>query len=205
MSLQIKNLNKKFEDLQVLSDVSFEVNKHDIVAIMGPSGVGKSTLLRCICGLEKMDSGSIIVDDENSDNDSSKNKIGFVFQNYNLFPHRTVFQNCVDSLLMQKEDRKIAEEKVLRYLRMLSIEDKKEAYPYQLSGGQKQRVAIARACVLSPSYLCFDEPTSALDEKSVFEVISLIQNLAKEELGILVVTHDKTFAQKVSTSIITLK
>lgn len=200
--LKILNCTKSFDGLKILDNVTLQVNKNEIVTVMGPSGIGKSTLLRCICGLEKMDEGEIEIDGLL---DEKNQKIGYVFQNFNLFPHRTVFQNCFDPLQIKKESKKDSIDKVDTFLKKLNIYDKKDYYPYQLSGGQKQRVAIARACVLSPSYICFDEPTSALDEKSCNDVIELIQTLAREDLGILVVTHDRDFAERISTRIITLK
>lgn len=200
--LKILNCSKAFGGLSVLDNVTLEVEKHEIVSIMGPSGIGKSTLLRCICGLEEMDEGVIEIDGlvENRNH-----KIGYVFQNYNLFPHRTVFENCVDSLYLKEENKEDANARVTTLLQNLNIWDKKDCYPYQLSGGQKQRVAIARACALTPGYICFDEPTSALDAKSCTDVIELIKLLAKDNLGILVVTHDREFAKKISTRIISLE
>lgn len=216
MKIQIKNLCKSFKDNQVLNNVSLDIDDQEIVVLMGLSGSGKTTLLRCLCDLETADSGEIIINgtyllkEENeksiyADKETKKKlrkEVGMVFQNYQLFPHRTVLQNLIDApiyhKLMTKEEVKKKAEELLEFLQ---IKDKASAYPSTLSGGQKQRVAIARACMLQPSLLCFDEPTSALDAESISLVTSIIQNLSKE-MAILIITHDETFAKAVGTRII---
>lgn len=216
MKIQIKNLCKSFKDNQVLNNVSLDIDNQEIVVLMGLSGSGKTTLLRCLCDLETADSGEIIINgtyllkEENgksmyADKETKKKlrkEVGMVFQNYQLFPHRTVLQNLIDApiyhKLMTKEEAKQKAEELLEFLQ---IKDKAGAYPSTLSGGQKQRVAIARACMLQPSLLCFDEPTSALDAESISLVTSIIQNLSKE-MSILIITHDETFAKTVGTRII---
>ena len=216
MKIQIKNLCKSFKDNKVLNNVSLDIDDQEIVVLMGLSGSGKTTLLRCLCDLETADSGEIIINgtyllkEENgksiyADKETKKKlrkEVGMVFQNYQLFPHRTVLQNLIDApiyhKLMTKEEVKKKAEELLEFLQ---IKDKASAYPSTLSGGQKQRVAIARACMLQPSLLCFDEPTSALDAESISLVTSIIQNLSKE-MAILIITHDETFAKAVGTRII---
>lgn len=216
MKIQIKNLCKSFKDNQVLNNVSLDIDDQEIVVLMGLSGSGKTTLLRCLCDLETADSGEIIINgtyllkEENgksmyADKETKKKlrkEVGMVFQNYQLFPHRTVLQNLIDApiyhKLMTKEEAKQKAEELLEFLQ---IKDKAGAYPSTLSGGQQQRVAIARACMLQPSLLCFDEPTSALDAESISLVTSIIQNLSKE-MSILIITHDETFAKTVGTRII---
>jgi len=199
--LEIKNITKRFGDNLVLDNVSLTVAQDEVVVIMGESGIGKSTLLRCIANLETIDDGTISIDG----NLSYPGKIGFVFQNFNLFPHKTIFDNCLEPLLINKVDHKTAISRVNDYLTKLKILDKSDQYPYQLSGGQKQRAAIARSCVLLPQYICIDEPTSALDEKSTQDVVEVIQTIAKQQIGILIVTHDMAFAKQVATKIITIE
>lgn len=216
MSIQIRNLYKSFHDNQVLRNVDLDVKEREIVVLMGLSGNGKTTLLRCLCDLETADSGEILINDsyllkeENgrsvyADKETKKalrKEVGMVFQNYQLFPHRNVLQNLIEApvyhKLMSKED---AVQKAEKLLERLQISDKLHAYPSTLSGGQKQRVAIARACMLQPSVLCFDEPTSALDVESIASVTSIIKDLSKE-MAILIITHDEVFAQRVGTRVV---
>lgn len=216
MSIQIRNLCKSFHDNQVLRNVDLDVKEREIVVLMGLSGSGKTTLLRCLCDLETADSGEILINDsyllkeENgrsvyADKETKKalrKEVGMVFQNYQLFPHRNVLQNLIEApvyhKLMSKED---AVQKAEKLLERLQISDKLHAYPSTLSGGQKQRVAIARACMLQPSVLCFDEPTSALDVESIVSVTSIIKDLSKE-MVILIITHDEVFAQRVGTRVV---
>jgi polar amino acid transport system ATP-binding protein len=198
--LTINNLSKSFNHLQVLENITFSVDTNEIVVIMGESGIGKSTLLRCIAKLETPDQGEVLINNQAVDN----GKIGFIFQNYNLFPHKTIFNNTLEPLLINKVDRTHAIQRVTSYLQRLNIADKAHQYPYQLSGGQQQRAAIARSCALLPEYLCFDEPTSALDEKSIDDVIRIIRDISNQNIGILIVTHDKQFAAQIATRIIYL-
>ncbi len=208
--LMIHNLSKSFGKKKVLNNVSFSIDHHEIVCLMGKSGMGKTTILRCLNQLESMDSGTITLDDlkllpgmkKNSD---FQKAVGLVFQNYNLFPHWTILENCINApvyhKLMTKDE---AVKKAETLLEEMQILEEKNSYPGTLSGGQKQRAAIVRACMLDPKILCFDEPTSALDTESSQKVADMITNLAKKEIGILIVTHDEGFAEKVSTKIIRL-
>jgi polar amino acid transport system ATP-binding protein len=217
MLLSVKNINKSFKGNKVLKDVSFEVDEGEIVAILGQSGAGKTTILRCINGLEICDGGSIEIDGEylceEKDGKSVypprqvekkiRRKLGLVFQNFNLFPHMSVMRNITQALIsVYGEGKKEAESKAINLLRLMGLEDKVNAYPFELSGGQKQRVAIARACAVSPKIMCFDEPTSALDPELRDGVASIISDLAKEKMTILIITHDMNFAKKIAQRII---
>lgn len=219
MKIQIKDLCKSFGNNQVLNNLNLEINDNEIVVLMGLSGSGKTTLLRCLCDLETADSGSMMINgsyllkDENGKavyaNKEEKKKlrkdIGLVFQNYQLFPHRTVLQNLVDAPVYHKQmNKQEAIKKAEELLLKLQIADKINSYPNTLSGGQKQRVAIARACMLQPSVLCFDEPTSALDVESIASVTSIIKDLSKD-MAILIITHDEGFANQVGTRVVRIK
>ena len=216
MSIQIRNLCKAFQDNQVLRSVTLDVKEKEIVVLMGLSGSGKTTLLRCLCDLERADSGEIIINDTyllKNENGKSvyadketkrllRKEVGMVFQNYQLFPHRDVLQNLIEAPIYHKlMSKQEAIQKAEELLKRLQIQDKLHAYPSTLSGGQKQRVAIARACMLQPSVLCFDEPTSALDVESIASVTSIIKDLSKE-MAILIITHDEGFAQRVGTRVV---
>lgn len=216
MSIQIRNLCKAFQDNQVLRSVTLDVNEKEIVVLMGLSGSGKTTLLRCLCDLERADSGEIIINDTyllKNENGKSvyadketkrllRKEVGMVFQNYQLFPHRDVLQNLIEAPIYHKlMSKQEAIQKAEELLKRLQIQDKLHAYPSTLSGGQKQRVAIARACMLQPSVLCFDEPTSALDVESIASVTSIIKDLSKE-MAILIITHDEGFAKQVGTRVV---
>ena len=216
MSIQIRNLCKAFQDNQVLRSVTLDVKEKEIVVLMGLSGSGKTTLLRCLCDLERADSGEIIINDtyllkhENgksvyADKETKRllrKEVGMVFQNYQLFPHRDVLQNLIEAPIYHKlMSKQEAIQKAEELLKRLQIQDKLHAYPSTLSGGQKQRVAIARACMLQPSVLCFDEPTSALDVESIASVTSIIKDLSKE-MAILIITHDEGFAKQVGTRVV---
>lgn len=203
--LELKNISKKFKDRQILSDFNLTVEKNKILAIVGPSGGGKTTLLRMLAGLEKIDSGEIIYNGESLPIDEleKRNLLGFVFQDFQLFPHLTVLENLVLSPIktmnMEKND---AEKKAIELLEKLGLEKQINNYPTSLSGGQKQRVALARAMMITPKIIGYDEPTSALDPELRLEVEKLI--LKNRELGItqIVVTHDLQFAENIADSIL---
>ena len=191
--LEIENLKKSFEDLDVLYDISLGVEEGEVVAIIGPSGSGKSTLLRCCTGLEQADSGTI----------HYEGSYGLVFQNFNLFPHYSVLKNIMDApISVQKQSKKEAEKEARRLLEKMGLGDKADAYPCQLSGGQQQRVAIARALALKPSILFFDEPTSALDPELTGEILKVIRELAEEKMTMVIVTHEMSFARDVADRVI---
>ena len=203
--LELKNISKKFKDRQILSDFNLTVEENKILAIVGPSGGGKTTLLRMLAGLEKIDSGEIIYNGESLPIDEleKRNLLGFVFQDFQLFPHLTVLENLVLSPIktmnMEKND---AEKKAIELLEKLGLEKQINNYPTSLSGGQKQRVALARAMMINPKIIGYDEPTSALDPELRLEVEKLI--LKNRELGItqIVVTHDIQFAENIADSIL---
>ena len=211
--LSVENLEKSFGDLQVLKDISMEVNHGEIVSIIGSSGSGKSTLLRCINRLETIDSGKITVDGqimvstENGKVQYANNdilneirlKTGLVFQNFNLFPHFNVLKNITQApIRVKKVPKDVAEREAMDLLKKLGLENRKDAYPHQLSGGQAQRVAIARALALKPVILFFDEPTSALDPELTGEVLKVIRSLAEMNMTMVIVTHEMSFARDIS-------
>ena len=203
--LELKNISKKFKDRQILSDFNLTVEENKILAIVGPSGGGKTTLLRMLAGLEKIDSGEIIYNGEPLPIDELEKRklLGFVFQDFQLFPHLTVLENLVLSPIktmnMAKND---AEKKAIELLEKLGLDKQVNNYPTSLSGGQKQRVALARAMMIDPKIIGYDEPTSALDPELRLEVEKLI--LKNRELGItqIVVTHDLQFAENIADSIL---
>ena len=193
--LEIEHIKKRFDDLQVLKDISLDIETGEIVSIIGPSGSGKSTLLRCITGLEQQDSGTIKFADNAS--------FGLVFQNFNLFPHMTVLQNITDApIRVQKRDRAQVMEEAAALLKKMGLEDKADYYPCMLSGGQCQRVAIARALALKPQILFFDEPTSALDPEITQDVLRVIKSLADLHIAMVIVTHEMSFARDISDRIV---
>jgi len=217
--LKVENINKTFDDLHVLKGVSFEMNKGEVVAIIGSSGGGKTTLLRCLTFLEKADCGSITIDGDNivadvdgksiypNDEELRKRalKVGLVFQDFNLFPHLTVLQNCtLAPTSVLKIDKTQAEETAKQVLDQVGLTEKLNEYPCNLSGGQKQRVAIARALCMNPSLLCFDEPTSALDPELTVEVLKVIKDLKAHGVTMLIVTHEIEFAREVADTAIFL-
>ena len=203
--LELKNISKKFKDRQILENFNLTVEENKILAIVGPSGGGKTTLLRMLAGLEKIDSGEIIYNGESLPIDEleKRNLLGFVFQDFQLFPHLTVLENLVLSPIktmnISKND---AEKKALTLLNKLGLDKQVNSYPNSLSGGQKQRVALARAMMIEPKIIGYDEPTSALDPELRLEVEKLI--LKNRELGItqIVVTHDLQFAENIADSIL---
>ena len=203
--LELKNISKKFKDKKILSNFNLKVEKNKILAIVGPSGGGKTTLLRMLAGLESIDSGEIIFNGENLPlNELEKrNLLGFVFQDFQLFPHMTVLENLVISPIQTmgiKKDE--AEAKAIKLLEQLGLENHCNSYPHSLSGGQKQRVALARAMMIEPKIIGYDEPTSALDPELRLEVEKLI--LQNKKLGItqIVVTHDLQFAENIADDIL---
>ena len=191
--LEVKNLKKSFDDNVVLKDISLNVEKGEVLAIIGPSGSGKSTLLRCITDLETEDSGEIKFD----------GTFGLVFQNFNLFPHHSVMKNITNApIRVQKRDQSEVFKHARDLLKKMGLDDKEDAYPCELSGGQQQRVSIARALAMNPDILFFDEPTSALDPELTGEVLKVIRQLADEKMTMVVVTHEMPFAKAVSNRVI---
>lgn len=212
--ISVKNVNKFFGDgVQVLKDVSFEVEQGEVLGIIGPSGSGKSTLLRSIAQLVKIDSGTITIcsqqlvkDGVYADKKTQREialNLGFVFQNFNLFPHFSVLKNITEAqrVVLGKEKSE-AEETAISLLKKMNLEQKALCYPCELSGGQQQRVSIARALALKPEVLFFDEPTSALDPELTGEILSVIRELAEEKMTMVVVTHEMSFARDTSDTII---
>ncbi len=218
MIIEMNNIKKQFDDLEVLQDISFGVDSGEVVSIIGPSGSGKSTLLRCATFLETIDRGEIIYLGEKAayTDDSGKavyvtpqelkhfrSYYGLVFQQFNLFPHYSVLKNLTDAPIhVQHRGKDEAEETAMELLAKMGIADRADAYPYQLSGGQQQRVAIARALAMKPQILFFDEPTSALDPELTGEVLNVIKQLAEEKMTMVVVTHEMAFAKAVSNRVI---
>lgn len=216
--LEIKNLKKNFDDLEVIKDISIDVEEGQVVAIIGPSGSGKSTLLRCATMLETMDSGELIYVGEKAASIDENGKtvyalgaqlkkiqtyFGLVFQNFNLFPHYSVIKNIIDPLIVvQKMNKQEALEIGRDLLKKMGLSEKEEFFPYQLSGGQQQRVSIARALALNPKVLFFDEPTSALDPELTSEILKVIKDLAAEHMTMVIVTHEMSFARDVANHIV---
>ena len=208
--ISVKGLVKKFGDLEVLKGIDAEINKGDVICVIGPSGSGKSTFLRCLNLLEKPDGGHIIFegDDLTSkkiDLNAHRQKIGMVFQQFNLFPHMTVLDNLTCAPIMLKKIPKAeAEAKAIDLLSRVGLADRAGSYPGKLSGGQKQRVAICRALCMEPDVMLFDEPTSALDPEMVGEVLEVMKALAKAGMTMVVVTHEMGFAREVSNRVLFL-
>jgi len=206
--IQIKNMNKWFGDFQVLKDVNLEVEKNKKIVVCGPSGSGKSTLIRCINRLEEHQKGSIVVDgteltEETKNIEQIRAEVGMVFQQFNLFPHLSILDNCtLAPIWVKKMPKKDAEELALRQLKQVQIDDQAYKYPGQLSGGQQQRCAIARALCMEPKIMLFDEPTSALDPEMIKEVLDAMVNLAKAGMTMIVVTHEMGFAKEVADEVI---
>ncbi len=204
--IKVKDVHKKFDDLEVLKGVSLEVSKGEVVVIIGPSGSGKSTLLRCINHLEIPTSGNVLFQNEdiiNKDINKYREKVGMVFQSFNLFPHKTVIKNLtLAPIYVKKMDKEKAEDLGVTLLKKVGLIDKKDSYPGSLSGGQKQRVAIARALAMEPDVILFDEPTSALDPEMVGEVLSTMKDLARDGMTMVIVTHEMGFAKEVGDKII---
>jgi len=216
--VEVKNIYKRFGSLEVLKGINLSVQKGEVVAVIGPSGSGKSTLLRCLCHLERIDRGSIKIENEfMAIEDESGNsvyapdkkirqicgKVGMVFQHFNLFPHMTVLENIIEApVIVMKMNKPDAIDLAETLLRKVGLLDKRDCYPSQISGGQKQRVAIARALALKPEIILFDEPTSALDPELTGEVLTVMRELAKEKMTMLVVTHEMGFAREVANRVV---
>lgn len=199
----LKNLSKSFGDKQILDNVSIEMNKGDVLTLVGPSGGGKTTLLRCLAGLEKIDAGELEIDGISHRLSDNQGKIGVVFQDFNLFPHLTVLENVILAPVMTKfQTKEIAKQEAISLLEKFGLDEHQTKYPSQLSGGQKQRVAIARALIIKPKILCYDEPTSALDPMLVNSIAETILELKEEKITQIVVTHDLEFAKKVADNLI---
>ena len=218
MIIEMNHIRKHFGSLEVLKDISLNVDSGEVVSIIGPSGSGKSTLLRCATFLETVDGGEIIYMGEKAAHTDAQGNIvyvspgelrhfrgfcGLVFQQFNLFPHYSVLKNLIDApMRVQHRSKDEAEAAAMELLKKMGIADKANAYPYQLSGGQQQRVAIARALAMNPKILFFDEPTSALDPELTGEVLKVIRQLAEEKMTMVVVTHEMPFARAVSNRVI---
>ncbi|WP_332506770.1 amino acid ABC transporter ATP-binding protein [Peptostreptococcus sp.] len=206
--LEIKDLHKSFGNLDVIKGVDLEIDKGDILVIVGPSGSGKSTVLRCMNLLENPTSGDIIFEGESIVNnkkaiDKVREKIGMVFQNFNLFPNKTIIDNIILAPMKVKgKSKEEATKKAEELLNRVGLIDKKNAYPTQLSGGQQQRIAIARALAMEPDVMLFDEPTSALDPEMVNEVLDVIKELANEGMTMAIVTHEMGFAKEVADRVV---
>lgn len=206
--IQIEHLNKKFGDNEVLKDISAEIQPGEVVVIIGPSGSGKSTLLRCINLLEVPTSGMIKfegtdITDKKNDIFKTREKMGMVFQQFNLFPNMTVVENITLSpIKVKKMTKESAEAVAHELLKKVGLSDKADAYPQSLSGGQQQRIAIARALAMQPDVMLFDEPTSALDPEMVGDVLAVMQQLAKEGMTMVIVTHEMGFAKEVGDRIL---
>ena len=206
--IEIKNLQKSFGKLEVLKGVDLNIHKGEVVAIIGSSGSGKSTLLRCINLLEQPDSGSILfngvdINDRKVNIDKIRQKIGMVFQSFNLFENMNVLQNCIIAQVkVLKRKKEVAKEIAINHLKQVGMEDFIYSDTRSLSGGQKQRVAIARALCMNPEIMLFDEPTSALDPEIVREVLDVMKELAKSGMTMVVVAHEMKFAEEVSTKVV---
>ena len=206
--IETKDLTKSFGDLQVLKGVSVQVHQGEAIAVIGPSGGGKSTFLRCLNLLEQPDGGDVIfegqkINQKGTDVDKYRQKMGMVFQHFNVFPHMTVQQNItLAPVLLKKQTRAEADAKALYLLERIGLLDKKDEYPRKLSGGQKQRLAIVRALAMEPDVMLFDEPTSALDPEMVGEVLDIIRALVEAGMTTVIVTHEMGFAREVSDRIL---
>ena len=206
--IETRNLTKSFGGLQVLKGVDIQVHQGEAIAVIGPSGGGKSTFLRCLNLLETPDSGDVIfegqkINQKGTDVDKYRQKMGMVFQHFNVFPHMTVQQNVtLAPVLLKKKTQAEADEQALRLLDRIGLLDKKDEYPRKLSGGQKQRLAIVRALAMEPDVMLFDEPTSALDPEMVGEVLSVIRALVEAGMTTVIVTHEMGFAREVSDRIL---
>ena len=206
--VKVSNLHKSFGDLHVLRGIDIEISEGEVVCVIGPSGGGKSTFLRCLNRLEEVTDGDIIVDDikitdKKTDINKVRERIGMVFQSFNLFAHLTVKKNIMLAPVeLKKCSKEQAEQRAMELLKRVGLEDKAECYPHQLSGGQQQRVAIARALAMDPDIMLFDEPTSAMDPEMVGEVLLVMKELAKGGMTMIVVTHEMGFAKDVADRVL---
>ena len=209
--IEVRNLRKSFDSLEVLKDINLEIDKGDVISILGSSGSGKTTCLRCMNFLEKSDAGTLVFDGKEydlahmsrKDIAAIRRKTAFVFQNYNLFLNKTVLENVTEALMVvRKMDKLSARKRAVEVLEKVGMADKLDYYPSKLSGGQQQRVSIARALAYEPEVIYFDEPTSALDPELIGEVLSVMRDLAKSGITMVVVTHEMNFAKNVSTKVV---
>ena len=205
--IQVQNLGKSFGNIEVLKDITVDIYKGDVVFVVGPSGSGKSTFLRCLNRLEEPTKGHIYfegtdITDPKTDIDKHRQKMGMVFQQFNLFPHMDIMKNLtLAPMKLQGQSQQEAEAEAMRLLERVGLADRAHAYPSQLSGGQKQRIAIVRALCMKPDVMLFDEPTSALDPEMVGEVLNVMRDLAAEKMTMVVVTHEMGFAREVATRV----
>ena len=208
--IKVENLSKSFQGVEVLKDITVDINKGDVVCVIGPSGSGKSTFLRCLNMLEKPDAGNIFfggedLTDPKTNLNLHRQKMGMVFQQFNLFPHMTVLENLTCApMMLKKVPKEEAEAKAMELLERVGLADRAGSYSSKLSGGQKQRVAIVRALCMDPEVMLFDEPTSALDPEMVGEVLDVMKVLATKGLTMVVVTHEMGFAREVSNRVLFL-
>ena len=208
--IEIKNISKTFKNNKVLDGIDLTINQGDVVAIIGPSGTGKSTFLRCLNRLEEPSGGHILFDgadicDPRTDIDLHRQKMGMVFQQFNLFPHMTILKNLtVAPMSLQKKSQEEAEGYAMQLLERVGLQDRAADYPSQLSGGQQQRIAIVRALCMKPEVMLFDEPTSALDPEMVGEVLNVMRDLAAQKMTMVVVTHEMGFAREVASRVMFL-
>ena len=213
IKIEAKNIWKKFKDNEVLKGIDLQVAEGEVVAVIGPSGGGKSTLLRCLNKLETVDKGTVVIDGETLCKDGEYVKLdearriackmGMVFQQFNLFPHMTVLQNLIEAPVnVQKRNREEVIKEAEALLAKVGLSEKRDAYPRKLSGGQQQRVAIARALAMRPAIMLFDEPTSSLDPELTGEVLKTMRELAEEKMTMVVVTHEMGFAREVATKVV---
>ena len=208
--IKVKNLKKEFRGTAVLKGITTDINKGDVLCVIGPSGSGKSTFLRCLNMLEKPTGGNIYFDgtdltDKKTDLNLHRQKMGMVFQQFNLFPHMTILKNMTCApVMLKKMTKEQAEAKAMELLDRVGLADRANSYPNQLSGGQKQRVAIVRALCMEPEVMLFDEPTSALDPEMVGEVLDVMKRLAQQGMTMVVVTHEMGFAREVSNRVMFL-
>ncbi|HGD4743875.1 TPA: amino acid ABC transporter ATP-binding protein [Streptococcus agalactiae] len=207
--ISYKNVNKYYGDYHALRQINLEIEPGQVVVLLGPSGPGKSTLIRTMNALESIDDGSLVVNGHELANSSSKElvnlrkEVGMVFQHFNLYPHKTVLENItLAPIKVLKQSKKEAMEIAEKYLKFVNMWERKDSYPSMLSGGQKQRIAIARGLAMHPKLLLFDEPTSALDPETIGDVLSVMQKLANDGMNMVVVTHEMGFAREVADRII---
>ena len=205
--IQVQHLVKSFGDLHVLKDINVDIYEGDVVCVIGSSGSGKSTFLRCLNRLEEPTGGAILFEGTDITNpkvniDKHRQKMGMVFQQFNLFPHMTIMRNLtIGPMKLQGRSQQEAEAEAMKILERVGLADRADAYPSQLSGGQKQRIAIVRALCMKPEVMLFDEPTSALDPEMVGEVLNVMRDLAEEKMTMVVVTHEMGFAREVATRV----